>query len=150
MIDSGDTFTSPSHGDFRTDPGPGGSRVRARASKASKASKPGKVSPVPVTIAAPELTAAMKARHALTTPTRLGSPVALLMLGGLALVYYALHSFDKKYGSFNGSFAGLGAIPADVRDRVLAQRAAAAAAQTPATGTKATVSTTGQGSPSST
>lgn len=44
-------------------------------------------------------------------PTRLGTPVALLMLGGLLLVYYALHGWDRKYGTFGGTFSGKGAIP---------------------------------------
>jgi hypothetical protein len=33
------------------------------------------------------------------------------MLAGLALAYFALHGWDKKYGAFGGSFAGLGGIP---------------------------------------
>lgn len=45
------------------------------------------------------------------TPTRLGTPVAFLMIGGLVLVYYALHGWDKKYGTFGGAFAGKGALP---------------------------------------
>lgn len=44
--------------------------------------------------------------------TRLGTPSALLMLGGLALVYFALHGFDAKHGTFSGLFAGIGNIPA--------------------------------------
>ena len=57
-------------------------------------------------------TRGQKVRGAVThPPTRLGTPVALLMLGGLFLVYYALQGWDKKYGTFNGRFAGKGAIP---------------------------------------
>lgn len=46
------------------------------------------------------------------TVTRLGTPSAFVLLLGLGLVYYAIHGWDRKYGTFNGAFAGKGNIPA--------------------------------------
>jgi len=95
-----------------TVPGPGGSRKLSPEYKAhQKVMKPGKVQPVPVTIAPrPQPGVA-------TRVTRLGTPTALLMLAGLFLIYLALHGWDKKYGLFNGTFAGKGSIPTGTRPR---------------------------------
>jgi hypothetical protein len=35
----------------------------------------------------------------------LGTPGALLMVGGLVLVFFALRGWDEKYGTFGGRFA---------------------------------------------
>lgn len=49
--------------------------------------------------------------------TRLGTPTVFLMLLGLFFVYYALHGFDGKYNTFNGSFAGKGHVPSGTKPR---------------------------------
>ena len=59
----------------------------------------------PVTVVAPQKTLTER------IPTRLGTPSAFLMLVGLALLYVSLHGWDKKYGTFNGAFAGKGTVP---------------------------------------
>lgn len=69
--------------------------------KASSLPKP-KVTPMPVRIVREPRP------RALPTNARLGTPVAFLMLAGLVLVYYALHGWDRKYGTFSGAFAGKG------------------------------------------
>lgn len=55
--------------------------------------------------------AAPPRQRRLPSSSRLGSPAALLMLGGLVLIYVALHGWDKKYGTFGGAFAGVANIP---------------------------------------
>lgn len=67
-----------------------------------------KVKPQPVVIVPGEQPGAV---------SRLGTPSAFLMLVGLFLVYYALRGFDKKYGTFNGTFAGAGNVPTGVKPR---------------------------------
>ena len=52
-----------------------------------------------------------------STISRLGTPSAFLMLVGLFLVYYALRGFDKKYATFNGTFAGPGNVPTGTKPR---------------------------------
>lgn len=96
-----------------TVPGPGGSRKLSPEyqSRVKATPKGGKVQPVPVTIAP------QPGPGAAERVTRLGTPVALLMLVGLFLVYYALHGWDKKYGVFGGAFAGLGNVPTGTKPR---------------------------------
>jgi len=109
MVDSSTPFQRPSGEVIFTDPAAGGGR---KVRKTGKPSGGGKAGPTPVTIVAPELTAAQVAKQKLTGGSRLGTPVALLMLGGLALVYWALHSMDKKGNVFNGHFAGVPGVAA--------------------------------------
>jgi hypothetical protein len=68
-----------------------------------------KVKPQPVTIVP-----TAKPGNAVT---RLGTPTAFLMLTGLFLVYYALRGFDQKYGTFGGTFAGVGYVPTGTKPR---------------------------------
>lgn len=67
-----------------------------------------KVAPTPVVIVPSERKAGV---------TRLGTPTAFIMLFGLLLVYYALRGWDAKYGTFNGAFAGKGAVPTGTKAR---------------------------------
>lgn len=67
--------------------------------------------------------------------SRLASPAALLMLAGLVLIYVALHGWDQKYGTFNGSFAGYANTP---KGRAAAQTASShLPSSTPSTGANA-------------
>lgn len=56
-------------------------------------------------------------QRATGTIGRLGTPAAIIMLGGLFLIYFALRGWDAKYGTFNGTFAGAGSIPTGTRAR---------------------------------
>jgi hypothetical protein len=74
--------------------------------------------PIPVVIAHPAPSLGQR-----VTTTRLGTPAAFLMLVGLVLVYYALHGWDRKYGTFNGNFAtkddaSIVAVPSDTTRQV--------------------------------
>lgn len=70
-----------------------------------------RVAPTPVTIVPRERQISPVQRVAGSPVTRLGTPSAFLMLAGLFLVYYALQGWDRKYGTFGGTFAGKGAVP---------------------------------------
>jgi hypothetical protein len=107
-IDSSTPFARPSGEVIFTDPAAGGGR---KVRKTGKSGGGGRVGPTPVTIVAPELTTGQALKRKVTGGSRLGTPVALLMLGGLALVYWALHSMDKKGSVFNGHFAGTASVP---------------------------------------
>lgn len=85
-----------------------------------------KVKPQPVTIVPAEKP---------STITRLGTPSALLMLVGLLLVYMALRGFDKKYGTFNGTFAGEGNVPTGTKPRYAQSNTAVNASPTSTTST---------------
>jgi hypothetical protein len=62
------------------------------------------------------------------TVMRLGTPSAFIMLLGLVLIYYAVHGWDAKYGTFNGSFAGKGSIPSGTKPRIIHDASATTAA----------------------
>lgn len=94
---------------------------------------PAPARPTPVVITAPPKTF----RQKVSSSSRLGSPAALLLLIGLGLIYLALHGWDRKYGTFQGSFVGKANTPQGIAT-------AAAAAAKPASTTTTTTHDTGQ------
>lgn len=82
--------------EVRATPGGGHEAVKVKASK------------IPTPKPTPVRIVREPKQRKLQVPTRLGTPTALLMLIGLVLVYYALHGWDRKYGTFRGQFAGKG------------------------------------------